>query len=123
MFLMYHKKAVIFLKQQDHRSPHVPKDYLLHLTRISVKHVSIFNCFYKKRCHKGWGWRRDGVTLQWRCLGDVTVYVIPEYRKTNTVSSMLVERKAEAHKFTCKIVTHTQKGNNKKKTKRKTELT
>ena len=42
--LMYHKKAAIFLKQQDHRKPHVPKNYSLHLIRICVKHVSIFNC-------------------------------------------------------------------------------
>ena len=43
--LMYHKKAAIFLKQQDHRNPHEPKNYPL----ICVKHVSIF---YKKCYHK-----------------------------------------------------------------------
>ena len=47
---MYHKKAAIFLKQQDHRNPHVPKNYPLHLihVRICVKHIFIFNCFFKK---------------------------------------------------------------------------
>ena len=44
--LMYHKKAAIFLKQR------VPKNYPLHLIRICVKHVSIFNCFYEKHYHK-----------------------------------------------------------------------
>ena len=48
----YHKKAAIFLKQQDHRNLHVPKNYPLHLMHIPVKHVSIFNCSYKKCCHK-----------------------------------------------------------------------
>ena len=33
-------------------NPHVPKNYPLHLIRICEKHVSIFNCFYKKRYHK-----------------------------------------------------------------------
>ena len=51
--LMYHKKAATFLKQQDHSNPHVPKNYLLHLIRIRVKHVSIFNCFYEKSLPQG----------------------------------------------------------------------
>ena len=52
-FLMYHKKAAIFLKQQqDHRNSHVPDNYPVHLIRIYVKHISIFNCFYKKCYHK-----------------------------------------------------------------------
>ena len=45
--LMCHKKAAIFVKQQDHMNLHVPKNYPLHLIRICEKHVSIFNCFYK----------------------------------------------------------------------------
>ena len=52
MWTYYTKKAAIFLKQQDHMNPHVPKNYPLHLIRICEKHVSIFNCFYKKRYHK-----------------------------------------------------------------------
>ena len=50
--LMCHKKAAIFLKQQDHMNPCAPKNYPLHFIRICEKHVSIFNCFYKKRYHK-----------------------------------------------------------------------
>ena len=50
--LMFHKKAAIFLKQQDPMNPHVPKNYPLHLIRICEKHVSIFNRFYKKCYHK-----------------------------------------------------------------------
>ena len=46
--LKCHKEAAIFLKQQDHMNPHVPKNYVLHLIRIGEKHVSIFNCFYEK---------------------------------------------------------------------------
>ena len=51
--LMCHKKAAIFLKQQDHMNLHVPKNYPLHLIRICEKHVSIFNCFYKKTLPQG----------------------------------------------------------------------
>ena len=41
--LMSHEKAAIFLKQQDHRNPHVPKNYSLHLIRICVlKSTSLF---------------------------------------------------------------------------------
>ena len=32
--------------------PRVPNNYPLHLIHICKKHVSIFNCFYKKRYHK-----------------------------------------------------------------------
>ena len=50
--LMCHKKAAIFLKQQDHMNPHVPKNYPLHLIRICEKLVSIFNCPLQKCYHK-----------------------------------------------------------------------
>ena len=49
---MYHKKQQFFLKHQDDKNPHVPKNYPLHLIRICVKYVSIFNCFYKEGYHK-----------------------------------------------------------------------
>ena len=51
--LMCHKKAAIFLKQQDHMNPHVLKNYPLHFIRICEKHVSVFNCFYKKTLPQG----------------------------------------------------------------------